>query len=56
VTYYAIVNAEDHSAKIDQIQQGRYIKLCDVGSESIDFDLCECRTHFHFSLIWPNAD
>jgi Uma2 family endonuclease len=56
VKYYVIVNAEDRSAKFYQIHQGRYIKLCDVGNESIDFDLGECSIHFDFSLIWANED
>jgi len=56
VKYYVIVNAEDRSAKIFVLHEGRYIKLCDVGTESVDFDLGACGIHFDFSLIWPNAD
>ena len=52
VKYYVMVNAEDRVAKIYQIHEGRYIKLCDVADESVDFDLGECSIHFDFSLIW----
>lgn len=54
VKYYVIVNAEDRSAKIYQLHEGLYIKLCDVGTESVDFDLGECAIHFYFSLIWAS--
>ncbi|MDD2893030.1 MAG: Uma2 family endonuclease [Halothiobacillaceae bacterium] len=56
VKYYVIVNAEDRCAKIFVLHEGRYIKRCDVGNESVDFDLGECAIHFDFSLIWPQKD
>ncbi len=52
VKYYVMINAEDRVAKIYQIHEGRYIKLCDVADESVDFELGECSIHFDFSLIW----
>ena len=56
VKYYVMVNVEDRVAKIYQIHDGRYIKLCDVADESVDFDLGECRIHFDFSLIWAQQE
>ena len=56
VKYYVIVNAEDRCAKIFVLRDGHYIKLCDVGTESVDFELGPCSVHFDFSLIWPHAD
>ncbi|OYY73262.1 MAG: hypothetical protein B7Y40_10275 [Gammaproteobacteria bacterium 28-57-27] len=56
VKYYVIVNAEDRCAKIFVLHEGCYIKLCDVGNESVDFDLGKCSIHFDFSLIWPQED
>ncbi|TQV65271.1 MAG: Uma2 family endonuclease [Halothiobacillaceae bacterium] len=52
VKYYAMVAPEDRTVRIFVLFEGRYIKLADVGTETVDFDLGKCRIRLDFSLIW----
>lgn len=52
VKYYIMAAPEDRTAKIFHLFEGRYIKLADVETETIDFDLGPCKIRFDFSLIW----
>jgi len=54
VSYYIIVNPEDSIAKVYQLKDGKYIKLCDATDEKIDFIINECeeKITFNFSKIW----
>ncbi|MEA2018722.1 MAG: Uma2 family endonuclease, partial [Campylobacterota bacterium] len=54
VKYYIIVNPDDEIAKVYQLQDGKYIKVCDATDEKIDFKIEECdiSISFDFSKIW----
>ncbi|MBS3951539.1 MAG: Uma2 family endonuclease [Methylomicrobium sp.] len=52
VRYYVIVDPIDSIAKVYHLLEGRYIKMLDVGKESIEFNLRKCRIQFDFSKIW----
>ena len=55
VKYYIIVNPEDEIAKVYELKDGRYIKVCDASDEKVKFVInsCENQTmHFDFSKIW----
>ena len=52
VSYYIIVDPNESIAKVYELKDGRYIKLCDAYEDSVDFDLKECAFTFDFSKIW----
>jgi len=52
VSYYIIVDPNESIAKVYELKEGRYIKVCDAHEESVDFDLNECSFTFNFSKIW----
>jgi Uma2 family endonuclease len=52
VAYYIIVDPSESIAKVYELKEGRYIKLCDAYEESVDFDLNDCAFTFDFSKIW----
>ena len=52
--YYIIVNPEDKVAKVYELKEGRYAKLCDATDETVEFavDACKDALSFDFSKIW----
>ena len=52
VNYYIIVDPKESIAKVYELKEGRYIKVCDASDERIDFDLNECAFTFDFAKIW----
>jgi Uma2 family endonuclease len=54
VEYYIIVDPDDEIAKIYELQNGKYLKMCDATDEKIDFTIKECeeKITFDFSKIW----
>ncbi len=52
VSYYIIVDPNESIAKVYELKDGRYIKLCDAYEDSVDFDLNECAFTFDFAKIW----
>ncbi|SFV53662.1 hypothetical protein MNB_SM-6-1274 [hydrothermal vent metagenome] len=54
VAYYIIVDPEDEVAKVYELKDGRYIKVCDASDEVVNFNLKECNTtiNFDFAKIW----
>jgi len=55
VKYYIIVNPDDKVAKVYELKDGRYIKMCDASDEAITFNIKECQEEkilFDFSKIW----
>ncbi|KAA0258779.1 Uma2 family endonuclease [Deferribacter autotrophicus] len=56
VKYYVIVNPDDKIAKVYELKDGRYIKICDATDEIIEFYIEECdnKIQFDFSKIWDD--
>lgn len=54
VNYYIIVDPDEEIAKVYELKNGRYIKVCDATDEIVVFDIKECETSFEFdfSKIW----
>jgi len=52
VTYYIIVDPKESIAKVYELKEGRYIKVCDAYEKYVDFDLGDCAFTFDFSKIW----
>ena len=52
VKFYILVYQYENTAKIYELNQGRYIKLKDVRDETISFDLSDCQFDFEFNKIW----
>ncbi len=54
VAYYIIVNPDDKVAKVYELKEGRYIKMCDASDEKITFEIQECNKNiaFDFAKIW----
>jgi len=54
VNYYIIVDIEDEIAKVYELKDGRYIKVCDASDETVTFNIKECNNtiKFDFSKIW----
>lgn len=54
VKYYIIVNPNDEVAKVYELKNNTYKKLCDATDETINFELDECDNtlNFNFSKIW----
>ncbi len=54
VRYYIIVNPDENMAKVYELCNGKYIKMCDASQEKVEFELPECgaKIDFDFSKIW----
>ena len=52
VKYYIIVDPKEKIAKVYRLKSGRYIKVVDAHSESVDFELEKYSFTFDFSKIW----
>ena len=54
VAYYIIVDTIEEIAKVYELKDGRYVKVCDASDESVEFSIKECDTKvtFDFSKIW----
>lgn len=54
VKYYIIVSPDDKVAKVYELKDGRYTKVCDATNETVEFTLKECdeKVVFDFSKIW----
>ncbi len=54
VSYYIIVDPKEEIAKVYELKEGRYIKVCDASDERVDFKIKECEASFSFdfSKIW----
>jgi len=54
VNYYIIVDPQEENAKVYQLQNGVYIKMCDVSDAVVTFKIEECNKElpFDFSKIW----
>jgi len=52
VRYYIIVDPSESIAKVYELKEGRYIKLCDAYEDSVDFELETCAFVFDFAKIW----
>jgi len=54
VRYYVIADPTDCMAKVYELNNGKYIKVKDVSSESTDFDLGACKIRFDFFRCFRN--
>ncbi len=52
VNYYVIVDPKERIAKVYELKDGRYVKVCDATNEKVKFDLGKCSFEFDFSLIF----
>lgn len=52
VRYYIIVDPQERVAKVYRLLDGRYLKMLDAESDSIEFNLGACRIQFEFAKIW----
>ena len=54
VKYYIIVDPNEEMAKVYELKEGRYIKVCDATDEIVKFSIKECSSNleFDFSKIW----
>ena len=54
VKYYCIVDPNENMAKVYELKDGRYIKICDASDETIQLKIDECDKilEFDFSKIW----
>jgi Uma2 family endonuclease len=54
VPYYIIVNPDDKVAKVYELKDGRYIKVCDATDETVEFSIkkCDKPLKFNFDKIW----
>ena len=54
VNYYIIVDPEEEIAKVYELKDGSYIKVCDASDEIVEFKVKECdaKMEFDFSKIW----
>ncbi len=54
VSYYIIVDPQEENAKVYRLQNGKYIKMCDVSDAVVMFQIDECNKElpFDFSKIW----
>lgn len=54
VAYYIIVDTDEEIAKVYELKDGKYMKVCDASDESVEFTIKECDTKvtFDFSKIW----
>lgn len=52
VSYYIIVDPNESIAKVYELKEGKYIKLCDAYEDSVEFALETCAFVFDFAKIW----
>jgi len=54
VKYYIIVDTKEKIAKVYELKDGRYIKVCDASDELVEFEIKECnkKLEFDFAKIW----
>jgi len=54
VSYYIIVDTQEKIAKVYELKDGRYIKVCDASDETVTFNIKECNNtiNFNFAKIW----
>ena len=54
VKYYIIVDPNDMFAKVYELKNGKYIKICDTTDDIVSFDIDKCDNikKFDFSKIW----
>ena len=54
VKYYIIVNPKDNVAKVYELKNGKYIKMCDATDEKVKFSIKKCKENFSFDFkkIW----
>jgi len=54
VKYYIIVDPKEEIAKVYELYNGKYIKVCDASDEVVEFAIKECDSEFKFdfSKIW----
>ncbi len=54
VRNYIIVDPDEHIAKVYELKDGRYIKVCDASDDRVIFPIDECleKLEFDFSKIW----
>ena len=52
VRHYVIVNPIESLVKVYRLQDGRYVKVLDVGKDIVEFDLRKCSISFKFAKIW----
>ena len=52
VDYYCLVDPDEKTVKIFQLEEGRYIKQMDTTTESFHFELANCHFAFDSSKLW----
>jgi len=54
VDYYIIVDPDESIAKVYELKDGKYIKMCDATDEIVNFNIKECddELNFDFGKIW----
>ena len=52
VRHYVIVDPIESIAKVYRLQDGRYIKVLDASTDTVEFDLGKCTIPFEFAKIW----
>ena len=54
VSYYTIVDPDEEIAKVYELKEGRYIKVCDATDEIVIFKIGTCKEKlaFNFAKIW----
>ncbi|MEA1915975.1 MAG: Uma2 family endonuclease [Campylobacterota bacterium] len=54
VAYYVIVDPKEEIAKVYELLNGRYVKVCDASDEKVKFKVkgCDKTMEFDFSKIW----
>jgi len=54
VIYYIIVDPDEKVAKVYELFNGKYIKVCDASDEVVTFTIKECQSElkFNFAKIW----
>jgi Uma2 family endonuclease len=52
VKFYIIIDPLDEVVKIYKLVDGKYIKVCDTHSETIDLSTSKCKILFNFSTLW----
>ncbi|MGB3960901.1 MAG: Uma2 family endonuclease [Sulfurimonas sp.] len=54
VSYYIIVDTKEKIAKVYELKDGKYIKVCDASDETVTFIIKECSNtiSFNFAKIW----
>ena len=50
VAYYIIVDPNDNVAKVYELKDGRYIKVCDATDEVVEFNIKECNKTISFDF------